>query len=161
MLSVRITPEQARAWIDAASGPIADELAAVYLMARDAIEARSPACWASGRCCNFEQTGHLLFVTGLEAAFTLSKLDVSQREALQRWSADLTNRACPFQMENLCGAHAIKPLGCRVYFCDRDAQDWQHELSERALESIRAIHARHGLDYVYAEWRGLLRAMIG
>jgi Fe-S-cluster containining protein len=63
---------------------------------------------------------------------------------------------CPFLERNLCGAHTIKPLGCRVYFCDASAQDWQHELTERALERIRALHDRHGLSYRYGEWRAML-----
>jgi hypothetical protein len=56
--------------------------------------------------------------------------------------------------------HAIRPLGCRIYFCDRSAQDWQHELSERLIADIRGLHDRHGVEYRYAEWRGLLAAFL-
>jgi len=56
----------------------------------------------------------------------------------------------------LCGVHAIKPLGCRVYFCDRSAQTWQHDLSERLLGMIRELHQRHAIEYRYGEWRQML-----
>jgi Fe-S-cluster containining protein len=60
---------------------------------------------------------------------------------------------CPYLEGNLCGAHGTKPLGCRVYFCDATAQDWQHELTERALRDIRALHEQFSVPYVYDEWR--------
>ncbi len=63
---------------------------------------------------------------------------------------------CPFQVRNLCGVHRIKPLGCRVYFCDRSAQAWQQDLSERLLREIRAIHDRFNVEYRYGEWLAML-----
>jgi hypothetical protein len=55
--------------------------------------------------------------------------------------------------------HRDRPLGCRVYFCDRSAQDWQQDLSERALAMVRAIHDRHGIEYRYGEWRTMLEKL--
>lgn len=162
MLNVNVDPDDARAWLTAAQqSDIADALEAIYLSTADAIEARGPACWASGRCCNFAATGHLLFVTGLETAYCLTRLPADQRLTRATLDDALARGGCPFQVENLCGVHAIKPLGCRVYFCDRSAQQWQNELSERMLEQIRAIHARFALPYAYGEWRAMLGAVAG
>lgn len=158
----------ARGWLEAASREdVRAELEAVFAAAAAAIAARGPACWASGRCCNFERTGHLLYVTGLEAAYTVRMVREGGRQkdtpsvrsglALDVVSGERRGGACPFQEGNLCGVHKIKPLGCRVYFCDRSAQAWQNELSERLLAEIRAIHERHGIEYRYGEWRGMLR----
>jgi len=149
---------EAQAWIAAARDPeIRAGLDAVYTMIADQAEARGPACWASGRCCNFAETGHLLYVTGLEAAWTLGEIE-------RGLSPDDITRAraaggCPFQTANLCGVHEHRPLGCRVYFCDRSAQRWQEELSERALRAVRRLHETHAVPYVYAEWRGLLERL--
>ncbi len=166
-------------WIEAASDTeIAAELEAVFEDAAAAIRERGPVCWASGRCCHFEEAGHRLYVTGLEAAYTLvrhgrgeaqreadsgrrltilgadrplrSTLDLSEIEAARRAGG------CPFQAANLCGAHEIKPLGCRLYFCDRTAQQWQHDLHERLLGDIRSLHERRHLPYLYCEWREAL-----
>lgn len=128
-------------------------------MIADQIEARAPACWASGRCCNFKNTGHLLYVTGLEAACTLTRLAPRAliRAELERAMRD---GDCPFLTGHTCGIHTIKPLGCRVYFCDTSAQDWQQELSERGMELIRSVHTRHNVPYRYAEWRGLLGELL-
>lgn len=176
-------------WLHAAGlGPAAAELERVYADAAAAIAARGPACWASGRCCNFDQAGHRLYVTGLEAAYCLVRVVSSPwaeagkqvRAGRPAVAVTINGRAielgpaptgegviadidaararggCPFQVANLCGVHAVKPLGCRVYFCDRTAETWQQELSERLLRDIRDIHDRHRLPYRYGEWRDML-----
>ncbi|MEN0020421.1 MAG: hypothetical protein AAF747_06020, partial [Planctomycetota bacterium] len=53
----------AQTWLDAiASQGVAEQLATIYARAAEAIAERGPACWASGRCCNFDATGHRLYV---------------------------------------------------------------------------------------------------
>lgn len=147
------------AWREAARTPeIAAALEAVYAMAADQIEARGPSCWASGRCCNFEAAGHRLYVTGLEAAYLIDRLE--EPLSLGALEDARERGGCPFQDGNLCGAHTIKPLGCRTYFCDRSAQEWQHLLTERGLEAIRRIHEEHGLEYRYGEWRAMLELFV-
>ncbi len=159
--------ELARSWLEAvAREDVRGDLERVYAAAAAEIAARGPACWASGRCCNFEKTGHLLYVTGLEAAYTVrmrgdegKQEQPGSRPGIHSLHVLGTGGACPFQEGHLCGVHEIKPLGCRVYFCDRSAQGWQQELSERLLGEIRAIHERHGIEYRYGEWRGMLRVV--
>jgi Fe-S-cluster containining protein len=148
--------ELGRVWREAVvvGGAVAVELEMVYEGVAKEIAARGPACWASGRCCNFEKTGHRLYVTGLEAAYAVVRHGpgVTGEEI----AAAVARGGCPFQTANLCGMHEIKPLGCRVYFCDRSSTPWQNELSERALREIRAVHERWELPYRYGEWRGML-----
>ncbi|CAN5801517.1 hypothetical protein BH11PLA1_BH11PLA1_13670 [soil metagenome] len=154
----------AAAWLAAARTPaVAEALEAIYALIADAIEARGPACWASGRCCNFEAHGHRLYVTGLEAAYTVARLAPgAPANGLSRATLGeaLARGGCPFQSVNLCGVHGIKPLGCRVYFCDRSAQQWQQDLSERTLGMVRALHERAGIAYRYGEWRGMLARFV-
>ena len=128
-------------------------------MIADQVEARGPACWASGRCCSFEKAGHRLYVTGLEAAYTISRL----QSPLSRAGTDEARARgdCPFLAQNLCGVHTIKPIGCRVYFCDRSAQGWQHDLSERALDMVKRLHEQHAIPYQYGEWRAMLEMISG
>lgn len=149
------------------------ELEDVFGEAASAIRERGPSCWASGRCCNFEKTGHLLYVTGIEAAYTIARLREKAspssppmptfgEPALRLLVLEDAKRrgGCPFQVENLCGVHAIKPLGCRVYFCDRSAQQWQQELSERLIDRVRGLHERFGIAYRYGEWRAMLSRFV-
>lgn len=148
-------------WLAAATNQaVAADVEAIYTMISDQITARGPACWASGRCCNFKGAGHRLYVTGLEAAYAVLHagrgLTVAEVEAAQG------RGDCPYLVENLCSIHTAKGVGCRVYFCDRGARDWQEELSERALEMMRRVHVRHGVAYEYGEWtRMLLEVLAG
>lgn len=67
--------------------------------------------------------------------------------------------ACRYQVDGLCTAHTIRPLGCRVYFCTPGTDDWQHAVYERFQHRLQQIHAEHALPYRYMEWRsGLVEA---
>ena len=50
----------------------------------------------------------------------------------------------------------MRPLGCRIYFCDPRAAGWQEDLSERTLARLRALHDAHDVPYRYGEWRTML-----
>lgn len=147
------------AWLAAARRPdVAADLEALFAYTAAAVESRGPACWASGRCCNFGAAGHRLYTTGLEAAYTIARLSAPPDRAVV--DAAAARAGCPFQSANLCSVHAIKPLACRVYFCDRGAQDWQRALAERLHAEVRALHDRHGIEYRYAEWGELLAMLL-
>jgi len=135
-------------WLAAVANPaIARELETIYAKTAAAIVERKPVCVASGRCCHFEAHGHRLYVTGLEAAYTVSRATgglsgeaapASARLSLpilntQSLSAAHTAGTCPYLSGTLCTVHSIKPLACRTYYCDPTAQEWQHELTERLL----------------------------
>lgn len=153
------TLQDARGWIAAARRPdVRAGLEGVYTELAGRIAERDPACWGSGRCCAFEKHGHRLYVTGLEAAYTL----VSGARKIQTADIDaaLAAGGCPFQIAGSCSVHLIKPMGCRVYFCDKSAQLWQQELSEEMQRRIAALHDAHAIGYRYAEWRWLLGALV-
>ena len=150
------------AWRTAAADPrIAAAVDALYADLAAEITARGPVCWASGRCCNFARTGHLLYATGLETALTLARLDPAPPASHPALTPNSLTDArlsggCPFQSSNLCGVHAIRPLGCRIYFCDRSAQSWQGDLYESAMSRLRSLHDDRAIPYRYAEWRSML-----
>lgn len=153
-----------QSWLTACAPhtPVSRALEAIYQHVHTETIARQPLCQASGRCCNFEKHGHRLYVTGIEAAYMFARLegDNRARATLEQVNAARTRGDCPYLINNLCTAHTIKPLGCRVYYCDPTAQRWQEELSEYALAQIRAIHDEHGLEYRYGEWRSMLEQVI-
>ena len=147
----------APAWLAAAADPAVDaELLAIHGLIRDQIEARGPACWASGRCCRFGTAGHRLYVTGLEAAHLVVRLG----RAPTRAEVDAARRRddCPYLIANACSVQAFKPTGCRIYFCDVAAETWEHEVSERVAGMLRSLHERRGIEYRYGEWRSMLDA---
>jgi len=152
----------AESWSSAiALEAVRNALDAVYEEAAEAIAKRGPVCNASGRCCRFEQYGHRLYVTGLEAAFTVSRLTNDHPDLnAKSLQAAIDAGGCPFQIDNLCAVHPLRPLGCRVYFCDPIAQGWQERLSERLLEKIRSLHEAHEIPYRYGQWRLMLDMFI-
>ncbi|MBI1335930.1 MAG: hypothetical protein GC164_03095 [Phycisphaera sp.] len=122
------------------------------------VAARGPTCWTSGKCCNFDAYGHRLYVTGLEIAWVIAQLPAEQLPNPQ--AIDLKG-PCVFQTDKLCTVHAIRPMGCRVFFCQRGTQEWQQELYESFLGKLRGLHDRFGLPYAYMEWRVGLKDGLG
>jgi Fe-S-cluster containining protein len=149
----------------AAEDGVDGDLANLYRRLDEQVALRGPTCWISGRCCNFDAYGHLLYVTGLEVAWVVRQVGQSTttaaalRENLneQPDAPRDTQAACPFQTGTLCGIHAVRPLGCRVFFCEQGTQEWQQELYESFLTDLRSLHDVHDLPYRYLEWREALR----
>lgn len=164
--------------LDAAIGSLYDELDA-------AVAAHQPVCDASGRCCRFESYGHRLYVTALEATRFLRRVHEpkdpeAQAESERPIDVDSPRGvialpqlalaagagipepevpdACPYQRRGLCSVHALRPLGCRVYFCQPGTSGWQSDLTEVYLERIKTLHEARDLPYRYAEWRALISA---
>ncbi|MEM9881951.1 MAG: hypothetical protein AAF800_03405 [Planctomycetota bacterium] len=177
------------AWHDAAAGSAVDEaLRGLYAELDAAVAARGPTCWVSGKCCKFDDYGHRLYVTGLEVAWFLRQLEggagwegeapAEQTSSLGRAArreprppdpnGDFVFRlpqfaehpgACPYQIDGRCSTHAVRPLGCRVFFCQRGTEDWQQDLYEDFLRRLSGLHERHGIEYRYLDWiDGLNRA---
>lgn len=165
-------------WRDAVGREAIDcAIRSLYEDLNSAVAERSPVCDASGRCCNFEAYGHRLYVTGLEIAWFLARAGGPRRAAVeskQGASPGLslpqfsqaagpevlaTSPVCPYQIDGLCSTHAIRPLGCRVFFCEPGTETWQQDTTERFLDRLKRLHAEHGLPYAYMEWRaGLAEA---
>jgi Fe-S-cluster containining protein len=117
------------------------------------IDRRRPLCVISGRCCRFEEYGHRLFVTTMElAAF------IADRPASGKSQAAWSGKGCPFQAEKLCTVHAIRPMGCRLFFCDASSMEWQQNQYEQFHSRLKRLHEEMNVPYFYVEWRqGLAR----
>ena len=136
-----------------------DVLAAVRALYSDVqaeIDVRRPLCLVSGRCCRFEEYGHRLFVTTAElAAFAHDLKHVTIAGAGHAWDGT----GCPFQSNKICGVHTIRPFGCRMFFCDATAAEWQNEVYERFHARLKRLHEVLGVPYFYVEWRRALAAL--
>lgn len=142
---------------DAVSDTIgrADVRAAVQSIYEDlqgAIDVRRPVCNTSGRCCRFEEFGHRLYITTAELAVFLHTL-------VPPPDRNPDPGACPFQIDGLCSVHAIRPFGCRVFFCDETAQAWQEEQYTRFHAKLKQLHQDLGVPYLYVEWRQALAVL--
>ena len=152
-----------RSWFEAADrAEVAMAIEAVQLEIAEAIRNVGPICLASGSCCRFEAHGHRLYASGLEVARCVAICESEGRGITAEDVASALERGgCPWQDGRLCTARAGRPIGCRVYFCDPRAGEVVPRLAEQAHQRIRAIHDEHGIEYVYGEWRTMLRDVLG
>lgn len=150
-----------QSWRNAAAEPAIDAaLRDLYARIDAAVAERGPTCWTSGKCCKFDDFGHRLYVTGLEIAWFLTQV-TSQKSKVESQVGASTIRlpqlaehpgACPYQIDGLCSTHAMRPLGCRIFFCQQGTEDWQQDLYESFLAELQRLHEAHGLEYRYMDW---------
>ena len=151
----RLTDQQREAFATAvAQAARRPEVAAAVRRVYDSLSARvaarRPVCDASGRCCRFEDYGHRLFVTTVE----LAAFAGSVRPAAGGWDGT----GCAYQTGGRCGVHADRPFGCRMFYCDPAAGDWQEREYERYHRRLKRLHAALSVPYFYVEWREALAA---
>jgi Fe-S-cluster containining protein len=158
-------------WAAAAARPAVDEaLRKLYAELDTAVAARGPTCWTSGRCCKFVEFDHRLYVTGLEIAWFLQQVELPKTPGegqtvgadpppslpgvpgvrLPQWAEHAG--ACPYQIGGLCSTHAVRPLGCRIFFCQAGTEAWQQDLYEEFLAKLQRLHREEGLPYRYMDW---------
>lgn len=154
-------------WNEAAASPEVDgALREIYGEVDAAVKQRGPKCETSGRCCKFNTHDHLLYVTGLEIAWFLRQAAAQQAPVDAAYGEQIKGLrlpvlsprdlpdSCAWQVDGLCSAHGFRPLGCRVYFCEKGTEDWQQETYEKFQMQLRSLHDLLGLPYAYMEWRG-------
>ena len=167
-----------RCWHDAVLEENVDRaIGDLYQHLDDEVRRRGPTCWTSGRCCRFDDYGHRLYVTALEIAWVVGKVhrdtckvesqeykvagDARGPVTLQQFQSSQAHQSgCPYQVDKLCSIHNVRPMGCRLFFCQQGTQHWQHELHEQFLGKLRTLHDELELPYAYMEWRtGLHQAL--
>lgn len=123
-------------------------LEALYVELDAAVAAHQPLCVRSGLCCRFEEAGHELWATPLEADYAAHRHpDAPPPAAPGR---------CPYHVDGVCTARAGRALGCRTYYCDARTSADLEALHERFLARVRALERE--LDYPagYAPFPALL-----
>lgn len=120
----------------------------VYRELGDLLAAVRPVCIARGVCCKFEEAGHDLYATALEADYAAAKHpEAPPPEAPGR---------CPYHVAGRCTAREGRPLGCRTYYCDPTLQEALEATHERILGEIRAIERDVGYPATYAPFPAML-----
>jgi Fe-S-cluster containining protein len=152
----------------AARSDVRDAVARVYGDLQTEIDVRRPVCSASGKCCRFDEYGHRLYVSTIELAAFVAGLPVAVGQSpaegrslpvLATGQSRPSTASCPFQVDNLCSVHAIRPFGCRMFFCDATATQWQNERYEQFHAELKRLHEVLDVPYFYVEWRQALMAL--
>ena len=130
----------------------AEQMTRFYAKVDRMIESHGPTCWNRGACCQFGRYGHKLYVTSAELAYFVRGLGGHFR-------VPSNDTACPYQIQGQCTAREYRPLGCRIFYCDPDAQHWQNDAYERQLKELKSVSEDYGIDYHYCEWLSALGMM--
>ncbi|MCP3914349.1 MAG: YkgJ family cysteine cluster protein [bacterium] len=126
-------------------------LEALYAEVDAFVERARPVCIVRGVCCRFEEAGHELFATALEADYALARHPGPPPEA------EAPGR-CPYHVGGRCTARAGRPLGCRTYFCDRRTESVLADAHEHFLRKLRVLEAEEGYPSAYGRFPDLLAA---
>jgi len=107
-------------------------------------------CRACGKCCDFGEFDHRLFVTPPELMYLSAKMGAENIMPMP------TSR-CPYNIDGKCTVYEHRFAGCRIFCCKGDA-DFQSKLSESALEELKALCTELEIPYRYTELAGALNS---
>jgi len=112
-------------------------------------------CDACGKCCDFENFDHRLFVTPPEEMYLAANL--GSEDTTSRGSTKLTIK-CPYNIDGKCSVYKYRFAGCRIFYCKGDSatrladkKDFQSRLSESALKKFKMICEESGIAYRYID----------
>jgi len=124
-------------------------LEAIYRDVARFVEMAAPICIVRGKCCRFEEVGHRLYATRLEADYAADRQPSAP--------APEAEGRCPYHVKGLCTAREARPLGCRTYFCDTRTTSVLEEAHEHFLDRIRELEAETAYPHAYASFPEQLR----
>ncbi len=127
---------------------IVSAVADVYKWIDQTMAGKSPDCKGCGNCCDFKRYDHRLYITSVEL------------EYFKHFMADrlrpMTDGICPYRNDNKCTVHTHRFAGCRIFNC-RGTENIQADISEQAIEKLKAICQTHDTPYTYTELSKALR----
>lgn len=110
-------------------------------------------CDACGRCCDFGNFDHRLFVTPPEVIYLAASLGKQNLEPMP------TN-ICPYNIDGKCSVYEYRFASCRIFCCNGD-KEFQSELSESVLKKFKSICEEFGIDYRYTDLATALNNFAG
>lgn len=100
-------------------------------------------CDACGKCCDFAQFDHRLFVTTPELMYLAAYLGAENVKPA-------TTGRCPYNVKGKCSVYEHRFSGCRIFSCKGDT-DFQSRLSESAVKKFKAICEQFQIPYRYTD----------
>jgi hypothetical protein len=126
-------------------GKLLERVAEVYKWLEEQINKKVSSdenCAACGRCCNFTDFDHGLFVSTPEIIYF--------REKVGRETRPMTTGQCPYNINGKCMIYENRFAGCRIFFCMAEV-DFQNQLSESALRKFKEICLEFKIPYRYMD----------
>ena len=122
----------------------------VYQWIDQTLANRFPDCAGCGKCCNFKQYDHRLYVTSAELGHFKHFLADDLRQ--------MHDGICPYCVDNKCTVHPHRFAGCRIFNC-KGSEEIQSEISELAIEKLKDVCIEHNIPYSYCELSAALNSL--
>jgi len=126
--------------LGAAKAELRGRLAAIYADLDARLAAIGAVCLGGGACCRFDLSGERLYLSTVELAMLLQSPPPPEHRNPAR---------CPYLAGPRCLARERRPLGCRTFFCDRQAGQSARDLYEQFHKRIRELHEEYSIQYFY------------
>jgi len=133
----------------------------VYRTIDNSIAGANPICDNCGNCCDFDRFGHRLYVTTLEMLYFFKALTTNKANA-QLLKKEFHGK-CPFRLRQGCIMRDYRPSGCRIFFCRDLPTEFQNEITEHSLFSLKILHEQFSSVYYYTDllnWLKLLARQV-
>ncbi len=119
-----------------------EELRRIYADVDRAVAQTGTVCLGGGNCCKFDLFDHRLYLTPVELSLLVSIPPPDPTRA--------GRRRCPYQVGPRCTAYPRRPLGCRIFFCRAEKQQFE-QLYEQYHREIQDLHESYCIPYSYGE----------
>jgi len=110
-------------------------------------------CQSCGKCCNFDNFDHRLFVTTPELMYLAANLAGEKIKPMN-------GGECPYNHDGKCTIYEYRFAGCRIFCCRGDA-DFQRKLSESVLKKLKSICTEFQIHYRYGDLATALNSLKG
>lgn len=110
-------------------------------------------CRVCGKCCDFKEFDHRLFVTPPELMYLAANLAGKKQKLM-------TTSRCPYNTDAGCTVYEYRFASCRIFCCKGDA-DFQSKLSESALEKFKSLCTEFQIPCRYTDLAAALNNFAG
>ena len=122
---------------------VVEKVEDIYNWLETQLRKRNTPCDACGKCCDFKNYDHRLYVTTPEMIYFKEKIAPKNIKPM-------TEGKCPYNIEGKCSIYNYRFAGCRIFNCKADP-DTQSKLSENTLQKFKDLCDKSQTPYNYAE----------
>ncbi len=103
-------------------------------------------CFGCGRCCDYENFGHRIFITTPEILYLQNAIDDGKLVK----DFKISTGKCPFLAGGTCSVRDFRFGPCRIFFCKSSAR-WQNDLTEEFLGKVKQLCIDKNIEYRYVD----------
>ena len=122
---------------------VLEKIENIYNWIEEKLQNEDGSCVSCGRCCDFANYDHRLYLTSPELIYFKEKLGTKNIKPM-------TDGKCPYNIDGKCSVYKHRFAGCRIFFCKAE-KDRQSELSEQAIQKFKDLCSQFDIPCHYAK----------